>query len=121
MKDNIEAIKELKKRCRIVWVNDHEIVGLFLAAAVAAGRLTVDKFTLRLPVLENLPHDILFDHVFFDPVRSMFGILILHDTFKIVPDGEIPPQMNGTLGKSIIVEAEIKGRQSLDGNIIITH
>lgn len=118
MIEDMERLKVLKRKQRIVWMNDHEIIGLFLGAAVAAGRLTVDKFTMRLPVIEKLPQDILFDHVFFDPLRSMFGVIILHDTFKIVPDGEIPPEMNGNLG-SIIVEAEIKSRQTLGGDILI--
>jgi hypothetical protein len=120
MQDNKEGLRFLKRKCRIVWIAQHELVGMFIAAAVACGRLTADVFKLQLPVLENLPQDIFIDSIFYDPARFVFGVIILHDTFKIVQPGEMPPEMNGTLG-SMYAEIEIKGHQTISGNITIPH
>jgi hypothetical protein len=120
MDDSKERLKILKRKCRIIWVNQYELVGMFISAAVACGRLTVDVFKLQFPVLKNLPQDILIDSIFYDPARFVFGVIILHDTFRTVQPGEMPPEMNGTIG-SMYAEIEIKGHQTITGDIVIPH
>jgi hypothetical protein len=117
-KEDKEYIEKLKHRRRIVWVKSSDIVGMFIAASVACGKLAAHSFTLRLPVLKELPENILFDHVFYDPMRDRFGISVLHETFDYIESHIIPPEMNGKLDE-VIVEAFIQGHQTIDSNITI--
>jgi hypothetical protein len=111
-----EILKELKKRRKIVWVKDHEVCSLFIAASVAIGSIKTDRMNLVLPVIKELPDGAFIDSVFFDPVNSCFGIVVLHDMFPVVAAGETPEFLNGTL-ETEYVHAIIEGRQIIGGRL----
>ena len=120
MKPNKQEVKqimmELKKRRKIVWVKEHEITSLFIAASVAMGGIKVDRMNLVLPVIKELPDGAFFDGIFFDPINSCFGIVVLHDLFPVVKPGEQPEFLNGTL-ETTYVQAIIEGRQIIGSDI----
>lgn len=94
-----KIMKALKKRRKIVWVKETEIMSLFIAAAVATGKLTPEarQMNLVLPGIKELPEGALFDGCFFDPINGAFGLVVLHDLFPVVNPGESPEFLTGTL------------------------
>ncbi len=115
-KDEKAYLEELKHHKKIVWINSTDIIGMFIGAAVSAGKLALNSFALKLPVIQEQPENILFDNVFYDPVTNRFGVVIIHESFDFVYDTEMPQELNGTLD-SIVVDAVIRGQQFFDGKI----
>lgn len=115
-----QYIEKLKHHRRIIWVSSNELIGMFLGAAVALGKISTSKMMMKLPVIsdENLPENILFDHVIYDQARMCFGIVIIHESFDYLEEFEMPMSVNGKLN-SIIVDVEVTGRQYLDGKVKI--
>lgn len=109
-------LEELKRRRKIVWVNEREISSLFVAAAVAIGQIHGERMNLVLPVIKELPDGCLIDGVFYDPMHASFGIIVLHDLFPVVEQGIQPEFLTGTLNTKY-VHAIVQGHQIIGNSV----
>lgn len=80
LRRNKQTVEDLDSRKAILWMHPQAVLNLMISN--------------RWVVTENhLPDDVKFHHVFYDPTRQIWGVVVQSSTFKSLKLGEQMPEL----------------------------